>query len=488
MNSSIRWRRVPGALLWHLRSRFTWAELAVVASIVLVCGNYLRTSKSSSLIDAQATSVTPITSTSDAASGITFSGDAYEVTCTVSTDTVTLYAAMHDGSAWRIYDGTSCALAVGAGRTCRFPAERQTGQTWNAYKTGSGSVASCTARQVFGPLGRRPATGGGGGGDAGRTAPDSDDVVVWYDYLGGSSWNATVGGSANNLTIVSTSGPFEALGVFGDSMFAPSPFLDTSTGGVGYGSTTTAGEGSAFTASAWIYVRAVPDSTPGIWPIVGKQNADGDWGPPYATWHLSLVPGTGTSGTADLGAGIWLVGGAGVVPQASGVSPGLHHVGLTVDSSYARLYLDGVLADSKATGASPDWFSHGPYFVGGLKLTAYSRGWSAQSVGDVRVARVARAGSYFSSVYATRRTVAAVAVPLDPTPPAPLGGADIGPLADSIIWAKAQVAPVRRGGWPATALNVRWTGTTWIYASGPLPGGRWKPSAADEAATDWVRA
>jgi hypothetical protein len=32
--------------------------------------------------------------------------------------------------------------------------------------------------------------------------------------------------------------------------------------------------------------------------------------------------------------------------------------------------------------------------------------------------------------------------------------------------------------------NASW----FLGDSGPLPGGRWKPSAADEAATDWVRA
>jgi hypothetical protein len=111
---------------------------------------------------AAATSITPITNVSAGSSGILFAGDAYDVTCTVGTDTVTLYAAAHDGSIWRVYDSTACTLAVGGGRTCRFPADRLPGLTWNAYKTGAGTVASCTAQQSFGQVVKAPASGSGG--------------------------------------------------------------------------------------------------------------------------------------------------------------------------------------------------------------------------------------------------------------------------------------------------------------------------------------
>lgn len=114
-------------------------------------------------VDIAATSITPITNVSAGSNGIVFAGDSYDVTCTVSTDTVTLYAAAHDGSIWRVFDSTACTLAVGGGRTCRFPADRQPGLTWNAYKTGSGSVASCTAQQSFGPIAKPPSSGGGAG-------------------------------------------------------------------------------------------------------------------------------------------------------------------------------------------------------------------------------------------------------------------------------------------------------------------------------------
>lgn len=129
-----------------------------------------------------ATSITPITSTSDGASGLRFSGDAYDVTCTVSTDTVTLYAAAHDGSAWRVFDDTAKTLAVGSGRTARFPADRASGLQWNVYKEGAGSVASCTARQAYGPISRPPASSGGGAPAAhASTHEDGGDDEVALD-------------------------------------------------------------------------------------------------------------------------------------------------------------------------------------------------------------------------------------------------------------------------------------------------------------------
>lgn len=558
-----------------------------------------------------AVTLTPITTWPPVAGNLTggfpYSGDSWEVACTVSGGSVTMQAAVYDASqaAWRLYQGQGYTCAptstTASQATCIFQGRTGTGLTWNIFVTGAGSVAGCSAQARAGPVPPPPQAGTSGGGgvsiDCGtgldctpdpitgngtialantavtannypttgqiptftvdsqgrltaagsttngsglvslqipnltitgqttgdllvynggwtrlaagtsgyvltsngagsapswqaasgtRIPPDSDDVIVWYNYPGGATWNADVGSSANNLTIISTTGPYQSLGVFGDSMFQPSPFLSTSTGGVGFSSTTTTGENNAFTASAWIYVREVPGSTPGVWPVVLKQNVDGDWSAPYASWHLSLMPGTGAPGTADLGSGIWLVGGAGVTPQASGVTTGLHFVGLTFNSTSVKLYLDGALVDTKATGAVADWFSDGPYFLGGLRLTAYSRGWSAQDVDDVRIARVARDASYFTTIYNSKPSALFAHQHQHQRAPTSLPS---GPRvqADNYAWAKAQMAPVRRAAWPATALHVRWNGTGWVYASGPIMGGRWKPSTDDEAATDWVR-
>lgn len=126
----------------------------------------------------QAISITPITSTADAASGLSFAGDAYDVTCTVSDDTVTLSAAAHDGSSWRVFDDTAKTLAVGSGRTARFPADRATGLRWNVLKAGAGSVASCTARQAFGPISRPPSSGGAPGLHAATHGNGEDDEVA----------------------------------------------------------------------------------------------------------------------------------------------------------------------------------------------------------------------------------------------------------------------------------------------------------------------
>lgn len=95
---------------------------------------------------AQATSITPITSLGAASSGITAPGDRYDVTCSISGGTATLYPAVYE-SAWTIYPGQSCTLdssTAGKG-TCEFRAYRESGGTWNAYKTGAGTISSCTA-------------------------------------------------------------------------------------------------------------------------------------------------------------------------------------------------------------------------------------------------------------------------------------------------------------------------------------------------------
>lgn len=117
-----------------------------------------------------ATSITPITNTGAAKAGLTFSGESYEVACTVS-GSVTLYPAVYldSASAWRVYQGQgySCSLdsTVSTQGTCIFPANSGSGLTWNAFKTGGGSVSACTATGRAGPVpaGSRSSGGGGGG-------------------------------------------------------------------------------------------------------------------------------------------------------------------------------------------------------------------------------------------------------------------------------------------------------------------------------------
>lgn len=100
-------------------------------------------------------SITPITSVAAGSSGISFSGDAYDVSCTVSAAAGTLYPAMHDGTNWTVYYAYPCALdgTVATKATCIFPARRGSGLTWNAFKTGAATINACTAEQRY--------TGGG---------------------------------------------------------------------------------------------------------------------------------------------------------------------------------------------------------------------------------------------------------------------------------------------------------------------------------------
>ncbi len=111
-----------------------------------------------------AVSITPITAVGDAASGMQFSGDGYDVACTVSAATATLYPAVHNGTAWSVLWQFPCALdgAVLTKPTCIFPARRESGNTWNVFKTGAATVNACTAVQRFGPIpAARPSAGGG---------------------------------------------------------------------------------------------------------------------------------------------------------------------------------------------------------------------------------------------------------------------------------------------------------------------------------------
>lgn len=114
-----------------------------------------------------ATSVTPITTLSAAGAGLPYSGESYDIACSVS-GSVTLYPAVYDRntSAWAVYQQYPCALAasVAVEGTCTFPARAGTNLLWNAYQTGGGSVSGCTAAGRQGPVPAGRSSGGSGGG------------------------------------------------------------------------------------------------------------------------------------------------------------------------------------------------------------------------------------------------------------------------------------------------------------------------------------
>lgn len=371
-NTSIRWRRLPGALWWHLIStpegNFLGMAALIVLAFGLACVGFARNAREAKRYEAAALSITPITSYSDGASGLTFSGDAYDVTCTVSGDTVTLYAAMHDGTSWRVYDATSCTLAVGSGRTCRFPAEKQTGQTWNAYKTGSGSVASCTAKQAFGPLAKRaPASGGGGGSELVRPAVGALDILV---YAGGSLTNE---GAAGALTLTASGGAvsYGGIGPYRAGIWSPG-----AGGGLASANTTKGEETGALTLWAWMMAPETSGS-PYVIPVVGKEYVGG-WSPPWVDLYLRL------HGDLSCGVGVYLGGGvySSYTSAAGALSAGtMHLLALVYDPAVgADFYIDGVLDGSDHVNKGAISYSAGPWIVMAEAApdTPHSLAWVAE--------------------------------------------------------------------------------------------------------------
>lgn len=133
-----------------------------------------------------ATSITPITVTTGGASGFTYSGEAYDVACTVS-GTVTLYPAVYSTAlGWEVYQDFAYVIAasVATQATVTMPARTGTGLTWNAYMTGTGSVSGCTASGRSGPApSRRSSSSSGGSGtvtsvDCGTGLTCTPDPIV----------------------------------------------------------------------------------------------------------------------------------------------------------------------------------------------------------------------------------------------------------------------------------------------------------------------
>lgn len=141
----------------------------------------------------QATSLTPIIASTigSGASGLTGVADRYDVSCTVLGGTVTLYPAVHDGSKWTVNMQQPCTMdsSVVTEGSCTFGAYRAAGLTWNVYKTGAGSVASCigaaTSNLVTPPM-ARAASGGGGG---------SSSPTLYTTNLGDNGDVKTLGGT-----------------------------------------------------------------------------------------------------------------------------------------------------------------------------------------------------------------------------------------------------------------------------------------------------
>ncbi len=243
------------------------------------------------------------------------------------------------------------------------------------------------------------------GSGNGRVLPDSHDLVVWYNPGSTTTWANAGTGAHLDLTFHGAApGLYGGLGPFGDALLAPAALGAGAGGTVGITPTDQGnppGEGSTITASAWLFFPAA-SGDPTAQGIMVKEYAPGSWTAPYLTWWLALT------GDGHLQADCTLLGGsqptvASSAPLAAGQ---LHHVGLVLvggSSGSLTLYADGAQVGQASFSGTLDYASHGPYAVAGIPDVAgstHSPGW----VDDVRLASVARDASWFSAVWATRRT------------------------------------------------------------------------------------
>lgn len=192
----------PGARTVHHHHRLPLPLLGIVVGGILgafaLCGAVLHSARQDprpafvplasmpaavphdERVHAQGVSITPITSLGAASSGLAYSGDSYEVACTIS-GTVVLYPVVHNGTAWEgPYDGYGCTLtdSITTKGTCIFPARSGTGLTWNAFKTGSGTVSSCTASGRAGPVPSSRAIPSSGPGSGTVTSIDCETGLI----------------------------------------------------------------------------------------------------------------------------------------------------------------------------------------------------------------------------------------------------------------------------------------------------------------------
>lgn len=205
--------------------------------------------------EALATSITPITSLSDAVAGFVYSGDSWEVTCAIAGGSATLYPVWsQSGGAWYPYQDYSYTLnsSVGARGALILPAKQGSSLTWNLYKaSGAGTVSSCQANGRSGgiPPGPTSASGGGGGGTVTSISQGTGMVLTPNPIVTtGTVALATTGVVAGSYTLLSaTVDAYGRLTVAANGtavtslsqgtgiVLTPNPI--TSTGSIGLGTT-----------------------------------------------------------------------------------------------------------------------------------------------------------------------------------------------------------------------------------------------------------
>lgn len=202
------------------------------------------------------TSITPITSLSDAVSGFVYSGDSWEVTCTIAGGSATLYPVWsQSGGAWYPYQDYSYTLnsSVGARGALILPAKQGSSLTWNLYKaSGAGTVSSCQANGRSGSIPPGPTSASGGAGGTVTSISQGTGMALTPNPIvtTGTVALATTGVGAGSYTLLSatvdaygrltaaangTAGTVTSLSQGTGIVLTPNPI--TSTGSIGLGTT-----------------------------------------------------------------------------------------------------------------------------------------------------------------------------------------------------------------------------------------------------------
>lgn len=230
-----------------------------------------------------------------------------------------------------------------------------------------------------------------------RILPDVNDIIVWAcTDVEGSSTLANTGtlGSAANLSVQYGSPILQAEGVFTGGCVQI--FSDQNNGWHTPNDTvaTSASLQPAFpvTISCWVNPRWISSQTYNIF-CKSYRVAQSGWNSPWVSIGCNV-----NGNSSILNFYVTTAGTIRVVTSPVPLHPGLwHHIGMTYDGSYQKVYVDGdLVCDVSLTGAI-DYGTGGPWMFGTNYITGADRGgWLVQ---DVRVANVARDATYFRTAY-----------------------------------------------------------------------------------------
>lgn len=236
----------------------------------------------------------------------------------------------------------------------------------------------------------------------GRLAPDANDVLVYNDFSGLSAGAVPNEGSAGALTLSAGGALINLPGQFAEvALGCTAQNSGGTAGGVLYSAGTTYGENTEITLSAWLWVLGAT-SYPGFTPIFGKTVDPTTFSPaagPVSATLFLLQDGT-AGGYVALDNG----DAPGLVTPAIAPNDGWHHLGITHDGTTLKLYFDGALADSVSAPHAVNWGNHGRVITGGFVNNGSVYASPPAVVSDRRWANVVRPASYFTNVWATRRT------------------------------------------------------------------------------------